>query len=447
MASEMKSSYREKKYLQRHVRTLWTSLTILPFGFWLIASPVTFGYADSPMLWSDVCAGMLLILFSLLSLHPRQTWARWANCLVGAWLQFAPIALWAESPAAYVNGTLVGVWVIALSVLIPGIPGAGLRDGPGPDVPPGWTYNPSTWLQRLPVIVLGIIGWFMARYLAAYQLGYISTAWDPLFGEGTRKVLESDLSKLWPISDAGLGALSYTFEVLLGYVGGENRWRTAPWLVVFFGILVVPLGVTHVLLVISQPLVVGFWCTLCLATAVAMLFMIPQAVDEVIAVGQFLFHRSHKESFWKLFWFGGTIQGGTKDTRTPRFSNPSSLMIAATSWGITFPWTLWVSLMAGIWLAVSPTLTGATGALMISNQITGALIITTTVIVSAEVVRAGRWINILLAGWAVVSLWLLPASGWGNQWNNVAVGLLVAAVSIPRGRVNDRYGNWDRFIV
>jgi hypothetical protein len=45
-------------------------------------------------------------------------------------------------------------------------------------------------------------------------------------------------------------------------MGSPARWYTMPWMVMFFGILVIPLGLVHILLVISQPVVVGEWCTL-----------------------------------------------------------------------------------------------------------------------------------------------------------------------------------------
>jgi apolipoprotein N-acyltransferase len=51
-------------------------------------------------------------------------------------------------------------------------------------------------------------------------------------------------------------------EPLSGFMGGRNR--TMPWMVVMFGVLVVPLGVVSIVLVILQPLALGAWCTLCL---------------------------------------------------------------------------------------------------------------------------------------------------------------------------------------
>lgn len=159
---------------------------------------------------------------------------------------------------------------------------------------------------------------------------------EPFFGEGTVKVLTSEVSKAWPISDAGLGAVAYTFEMLMGWMGGKNRWRTMPWMVTFFFILVVPLGVVSIVLVILQPVSVGHWCTLCLATAFVMLWMIPLTVDEVIATGQFL-KKSVRDGkpFWRTFWVGDTIEGGEKDNRTPPYGSPTRQMAAPMVWGVT----------------------------------------------------------------------------------------------------------------
>src|SRR3546814_9273106 len=85
------------------------------------------------------------------------------------------------------------------------------------EVPPGWTYSPSSWLQRLPIIALGVFGFLIARYMAAYQFGHIDYVWEPFFsGEagrnGTEHIITSDVSRAWPIADSGLGATSYLIE-------------------------------------------------------------------------------------------------------------------------------------------------------------------------------------------------------------------------------------------
>src|SRR5690606_24234446 len=79
-----------------------------------------------------------------------------------------------------------------------------------------------------------------------------------------------------------------TFETLLAFMGLKDRWRTNPSTVLIFGLLVVPLGVAHLVLVTLMPVLVGYWCTLCLLTAILMLMMVPLAIDEVVATFQFL---------------------------------------------------------------------------------------------------------------------------------------------------------------
>jgi hypothetical protein len=101
------------------------------------------------------------------------------------------------------------------------------------------------------------------------------------FGLGTVRVLTSDVSRAFPIPDAGLGAVAYMIEFLMGFMGDKVRWRTMPWMVTFFGILVVPLGVVSITLIVLQPLAVGAWCTPCLIAAAAMLVMIALTLDEV----------------------------------------------------------------------------------------------------------------------------------------------------------------------
>jgi hypothetical protein len=96
------------------------------------------------------------------------------------------------------------------------------------DVPIGWTYCPSTYLQRLPIIALGALGFFIARTLAAYQMGHIDPVADPFFGgtaglNGTETIITSNVSKPWPIPDGGLGAVTYMFEILMGTMGDRRR--------------------------------------------------------------------------------------------------------------------------------------------------------------------------------------------------------------------------------
>src|SRR2546428_3127590 len=97
--------------------------------------------------------------------------------------------------------------------MMPGISHHMAMMQPGPDIPPGWTYNPSTWPQRAPMIALAFVGWLLSRYLAAYQLGYIDQVWEPWFADGTVRVLTSEVSKKWPISYAVFCLKKNTFDM------------------------------------------------------------------------------------------------------------------------------------------------------------------------------------------------------------------------------------------
>jgi len=175
-------------------------------------------------------------------------------------------------------------------------------------IPEGWDYNPSTWPQRWPLVVVAGAGFCIAMYLAAFQLGWIDKVWDPFFGNGTEKVLTSFISKTLPVPDALLGAFGYLLDGVTGIIGGTNRWKTKPWIVILFGFAVGPLGLVSVFLVIAQPVFLNSWCTLCLCSAVISVWMISPATDELLASLQFL-KRVKKKGYpvAKAFWGNAAI--------------------------------------------------------------------------------------------------------------------------------------------
>lgn len=173
----------------------------------------------------------------------------------------------------------------------------------GAEIPPGWDYNPASWGQRMPIIILAVIGFIIATYLALYQWRIIESVWEPFFGNGSVTILNSPISHALPIPDGALGALGYLADALGGAVGGTRRWKTMPWIVVFFGIAVGPLGLISIMLVVFQPVLFSAWCTLCLVTAVISVVMIGPSVDEVLASLQYL-KRAKKSGkpLWRAFW-------------------------------------------------------------------------------------------------------------------------------------------------
>ena len=425
----------------------WPHFANMGLGVWLITSAFALGYRSRPLQVSDIASGALVVLLAGLSLSSRPAWkfwAPWANSLVGVWLLFAPLVFWAPVAAVYANDTLIGALVVVFAILAPGMPMApGMSMAPNPDVPRGWSYNPSSWPQRAPIIALALVGFFLSRQMTAFQLGHIPSLTDPVFGLGTQRVLTSDVSRAFPIPDAGLGAVAYMIEFLMGFMGDKHRWRTMPWMVTFFGILVVPLGVVSIGLIILQPLAVGAWCTPCLIAAAAMVLMIALTLDEVVAMAQFLVQaRREGQPFWRTFWLGGTL-GETWDTG---HVHPDTISAKAMVWGVALPWNLLLCVGLGAWLMFSPAVFGTAGAAAHSDHLVGALILTVAVIALADVGRATRYLNVVFGAWIVAAPWLLPGAAAGSRWNDMAAGVLAILLSLPRGPVGERYGSWQRYI-
>jgi len=462
-----------------HFDMLWVHYLVIMLGAWLATSPFVFGSFDGtgysaavlrvtverglsdPALrsaWlgcSDVASCLLVMLFGAMSLSPRLAWAQWANAVMGVWLLFAPLVFWATSAAAYANDTLVGALVIAFAILVPMMPGMSMAGRMDPsDVPRGWSYCPSTYLQRLPIVALGMVGLLISRHLAAYQLGHIDAAFDPFFIlgshglNGTESIITSDVSKAWPVADGGVGAVSYMAEILMGLMGDRRRWRTMPWMVAMFGIVVVPLGVVSIYFIIIQPIVIGTWCSLCLLAGLAMLIMIPYSLDELVAMGQFLV-QDHRRGgrFWNTFFRGGAQPEGRCDDH-PGFEAPLSRATQSAVRGLTLPWTLLASVALGLWLMFTRLSLGTQPPMANNDHLIGALIVTIAVISLAEVTRPLRFINVAFGVWLVIAPWVLQGHTMLASWLSVLVGLLVMGLSLPRGaRSSEHYGSWDRFVV
>ena len=471
-AMNMSAQERMKMLNNHHKQTLWVYWVILLLGLWMIASPLTFDYGKNvvapaggrpvwlalndriaAMYWSDIISGILLVVLGWRSLKPNRPYSVWAICFIGIWISMAPLIFWAPTAVAYYNGTIVGVLVIALSILIPGMPNMILFMKMGGNIPTGWSYNPSSWPQRSIMIGLAFIGWLASRYLGAFQLGYVDTTWDPFFGEGTLNVLNSNMSHSWPISDAALGTLAYTIEVLMGFMGGTSRWRTMPWMVTFFGILVIPLGFVSIFLVISQPLTVGAWCALCLFSAIIMLPMIPLQIDEVIAMWQHMVQRKQKgDSLWSVFWKGGDALSTENDQRSPEmvsFSDSPWKVFKSSIWGMTAPWQLTISVIIGLWLMFSPTVfrMGIETSAANLNHLGGALVIVFAVVAMAEVLRSFRYFNLLIGLALAVMPWLIEDGNMAHTISSSLAGIFIIVLSFSKGKIKEKYGLWDKYVV
>lgn len=348
-------AHHEKTIRRAHRANLWAHWVNMGLGVWLMSSPPLLGYTSTALQWSDGLSGLALLIFASLSLSWRMAWARWVCAGIGSWLLLAPLLFWAPTPAAYLNDTVCGILVIGFAVLVRPAPGVSpVAAHTGPTLPKGWDYSPSSWFQRIPIIILALIGLLVSRYLAAYQLDYVPGVWEPFFGSsdpgknGTESIITSSVSEAWPVPDAGLGALTYALEILVGMIGSSRRWRTMPWLVMLFGIMIVPLGAVSIFFIIIQPILLGTYCTLCLITAAAMLIQIPYSVDEIVATGQFLARRKRAgHPLWRVFFIGDTDEGEWQDVDDHFLQNPRGIVREMVSGGVSLPWNLAGCLLVG----------------------------------------------------------------------------------------------------
>lgn len=399
----------------------------IALGVWLFVNPLTFSYNDRFMLYNDLCIGLLIIILAISFLRTKKIAFAWSIAGLGVWLQLAPLIFWASKSAIYLNDTLIGSLAIIFGFQL-ALPEISFESSGF--CPKGWSFNPSSWTARIITVVFALMCWFFSRYMAAYQLGYISHIWDPFFLDGTQKVLNSNVSHAFPVSDAGLGAFGYTLEFLLGWQGDSKRWARLPWLVCLFGFLVIPVSVISIGLIILQPLVVGAWCSLCLFTAFFMSIMILFTAPELIATLLLLKEAKHSACFWHTFWYG---------------INEEKKKCLKQAFGITAPWTLLILIILGIWLIISASHVRGT-CLADIHYVLGPLIVFISLTSCAEVFRALRFLNVLFGAVLILSPWVCGQSYFLAIFHNLILGVLIVLLSFPRGKIMERYGVWQRLI-
>jgi uncharacterized membrane protein len=169
--------------------------------------------------------------------------------------------------------------------------------------------NPSAWKPRILLAVITAVATGIATYMSLFQWGLIAHVWDPFFS--TDKVLTSDVSRdlkrYFLIPDAALGAISYLGDAVLSLVGSKTRWKDKPWLVLLFGVYVIPPAAVSVVLVALQGLVVKAWCFLCFITAAISVVSILLSYNEVKVTVVYLCRVWQRCRSGKILW--NTIRG------------------------------------------------------------------------------------------------------------------------------------------
>jgi hypothetical protein len=414
----------------------WSAIAI---ATWLASNALSLYANSQSMLTSDLISATAIIVLAFMALRQKNerfdTVVQWVSALIAAWLMFAPLVFWAKSPSAYMTDNVAASLLVLCYWIIPHAKDSSKEIA---EIPPGWDYNPSDWWQRVPLMALALTGYFIARYLACAQLGYTGPAWDPVFNGGTEKILHSEVSKAFIISDAGLGAVSYLIDALAGIIGNKSRWQSMPWMVLLFSFLVIPPGVVSIVLVILQPVAVGSWCFLCLVAAFNMLFMVPFALDETVATCQYLQRAKRAgHGYIKTACLGTKVYADQVDSVQNKQSMASEVVP---------PLGLLISMIVSGSMLAMPYYLNITGAAAVNCYVVGALAMTFSVMAFAEVCRTVRLINPVLCTWLVASVIFLPGYSLMSACVVAAAAIVISLCSIKKGKILHSYGSFNRFI-
>ena len=226
-----------------------------------------------------------------------------------------------------------------------------------------------------------------------------------------------------------------------------------PWLVLLFGLMIVPLGVTTILFIVIQPVVLGTWSTLALVGGAAVLLQIPYSLDELLATLQFLHRRHQAGQPWLRVLLRGDTDAMPAGAAQPAAlvdefeQSPRLILRSMVVGGVSLPWNLALAAAIGVLLLFTRVTLGGhlgeDGNLANAHHIIGSLVLTVVGVAAAEVARPVRVLNALLG----VALLLTPF--WFVADNtatavSVALGLALVGLSVRRGPIRQQYGPWNR---
>src|SRR3954454_6853463 len=154
--------------------------------------------------------------------------------------------------------------------------------------PPQEQDRSASRSRLVALVTLAVVGCLLSLYLTSFQLGLVADVWDPLFGDGSRRVLTSAIAQLLPVPDASLGAIVYALDAILAALLVSSS-RTPSWtssrrerrLAIALAVVAVGGAVAGVTLAVVQPLAVRTLCTLCLFSSAISLVLAIGAIAEL----------------------------------------------------------------------------------------------------------------------------------------------------------------------
>ena len=103
-------------------------------------------------------------------------------------------------------------------------------------------------------------------------------------------------------------------------------------------------------------------------------------------------------------------------------------------------WAAILNTVLGLWVMLTPVVFNFEKTAGNINYIIGPLVITFAITAIWEVNRSARYFN-LVAGLVLAATPLIVSfQQTGVSWNNIATGILIAALSLVKGKIKGQYG-------
>ena len=166
---------------------------------------------------------------------------------------------------------------------------------------------------------------------------------------------------------------------------------------------------------------------------------------------QFLRRRTTAGQNWlRVFFVGDTDEMQETKNAEPisdEFDrSPGAVIKSAIGGGVSLPWNLALAALIGLSLLFTRIMLGVDGSLANAHHVIGSLVLTVVSIAAAEVARPVRYLNMLF-GAALMAAPFIFGAAIVTTVISMALGVALIVLSIRRGRIRERYGNWDRLII
>ncbi len=150
----------------------------------------------------------------------------------------------------------------------------------------------------------------------------------------------------------------------------------------------------------------------------------------------------------RVFFFGDTDEGDEQVARNNRIfgTPPGAVTKNLLLGGVDLPWNFVPLLVIGVWLMFTRLTLGHGDGMADTDHLVGSLVLTFTVIATAEIARMVRFANMGLGALLLIMPFIMGA-GLISTIATVACGIGLIIFSWRCGPVRNDYGRWSRLIV